>query len=123
MYNSLYYIFTKDYNDDYSNSALYMKDKINKLKILNDSKEKELKYVKKKYENLSKRYNSLEWKYNELLLNAQYHQDYCNTLEIKYNNLMKKTKTKTAPTAASANMCLIDIHGDILSVNDDYEHI
>ena len=123
MYNSLYYIFTKDYNDDYSNSALYMKDKINKLKILNDSKENELKYVKKKYENLSRRYNSLEWKYNELLLNAQYHQDYCNTLEIKYNLLMKKTKTKTAPTAASGNMCLIDIHGDILSVNDDYEHI
>ena len=121
MYNSLYYIFTKDYNDDYSNSALYMKDKINKLKILNNSKENELKYVKKKYENLSKRYNSLEWKYNELLLNAQYHQDYCNTLEIKYNLLMKKTKT--APTAASGNMCLIDIHGDILSVNDDYEHI
>jgi hypothetical protein len=98
-----------------------MKDKINKLKILNNSKENELKYVKKKYENLSKRYNSLEWKYNELLLNAQYHQDYCNTLEIKYNNLMKKTKT--APTAASGNMCLIDIHGDIFSVNDDYEHI
>ena len=119
MYNSLYYIFTKDYNDDYSNSALYMKDKINKLKILNNSKENELKYVKKKYENLSRRYNSLEWKYNELLLNAQYHQDYCNTLEIKYNNLMKKTKTKTQV----GNMCLIDIHGDILSVNDDYEHI
>ena len=120
MYNSLYYIFTKDYNDDYSNSTLYMKDKINKLKILNDSKDKELKYVKKKYENLSRRYSSLEWKYNELLLNTHYHRDYTKKLETKYNILMNKTKTKTVPTA---NMCLIDIHGDILSVNDDYEHI
>lgn len=114
MYNSLYYIFTKDYNDDYSNSALYMKDKINKLKILNDSKEKELKYVKKKYDDLSRRYNSIEWKYNELLLNTHYNREYYNKLEIKYNNLMKKQKQ---------NSCLIDINGDILSINDDYEHI
>ena len=114
MYNSLYYIFTKDYNDDYSNSALYMKDKINKLKILNDSKEKELKYLKKKYEDLSRRYNSIEWKYNELLLNTHYNREYYNKLEIKYNNLMKKQKQ---------NSCLIDINGDILSINDDYEHI
>jgi hypothetical protein len=114
MYNSLYYIFTKDYYDDYSNSTLYMKDKINKLKILNDSKDNELKYVKKKYESLSRRYNSLEWKYNELLLNTHYHRDYCNKLEIKYNNLIKKQKQ---------NMCLIDINGDILSINDDFEHI
>ena len=114
MYNSLYYIFTKDYNDDYSNSALYMKDKINKLKILNDSKEKELKYVKKKYEDLSRRYNSIEWKYNELLLNTHYNREYYKKLEIKYNNLIKKHKQ---------NSCLIDINGDILSINDDYEHI
>ena len=114
MYNSLYYIFTKDYNDDYSNSALYMKDKINKLKILNDSKEKELKYVKKKYEDLSRRYNSIEWKYNELLLNTHYNREYYKKLEIKYNNLSKKHKQ---------NSCLIDINGDILSINDDYEHI
>lgn len=114
MYNSLYYIFTKDYNDDYSNSAIYMKDKINKLKILNDSKEKELKYVKKKYEDLSRRYNSIEWKYNELLLNTHYNREYYKKLEIKYNNLIKKHKQ---------NLCLIDINGDILSINDDYEHI
>jgi hypothetical protein len=95
-----------------------MKEKINKLKILNDSKDNELKYVKRKYENLSRRYNSLEWKYNELLLNTHYHRDYTKKLEAKYNLLMAKTKG-----AASANMCLIDIHGDILSVNDDYEHI
>lgn len=114
MYNSLYYIFTKDYNDDYSNSAIYMKDKINKLKILNDSKEKELKYVKKKYEDLSRRYNSIEWKYNELLLNTHYNREYYKKLEIKYNNLIKKHKQ---------NSCLIDINGDILSINDDYEHI
>ena len=114
MYNSLYYIFTKDYNDDYSNSTLYMKEKINKLKILNDSKDNELKYVKRKYENLSRRYNSLEWKYNELLLNTHYHRDYYHKLEVKYNLLMAKQR---------ANMCLIDVHGDILSVNDDYEHI
>ena len=114
MYNSLYYIFTKDYNDDYSNRALYMKDKINKLKILNDSKENELKYVKKRYEDLSRRYNSIEWKYNELLLNTHYNREYYNKLEIKYNNLIKKHKQ---------NSCLIDINGDILSINDDYEHI
>jgi len=114
MYNSLYYIFTKDYNDDYSNSTLYMKDKINKLKILNESKERELKYIKKRYEDLSRRYNSLEWKYNELLLNTHYNREYYNKLETKYNNLINKQKQ---------NMNLIDINGDILCVNDDFEHI
>jgi chromosome segregation ATPase len=96
-----------------------MKEKINKLKILNDSKDNELKYVKKKYENLSRRYSSLEWKYNELLLNTHYHRDYTKKLETKYNYLMAKQRG----AAATGNMCLIDIHGDILSVNDDYEHI
>ena len=114
MYNSLYYIFTKDYNDDYSNSTLYMKDKINKLKILNESKERELKYVKKRYEDLSRRYNSIEWKYNELLLNTHFNREYYNKLETKYNNLINKQKQ---------NMSLIDINGDILCVNDDFEHI
>jgi hypothetical protein len=50
MYNNLYYIFTKEYYDDYSNSTLYLKDKCNKMKILYESKDKELKYVKKKYD-------------------------------------------------------------------------
>ena len=45
MYNSLYYIFTKDYNTDYSECALYLKDKNNRLKILNESKDKEIKYL------------------------------------------------------------------------------
>lgn len=113
MYNSLYYIFTKDYNDDYSNNTLYLKDKNNKLKILSNSKDRELKYLKNKYDALIRRYNDIEWKYNELLLNTHYNKEYYNKLEIKYNNLLKKN-----------NVCL-DNMGDIqcLYINDDYEHI
>jgi hypothetical protein len=48
MYNSLYYIFTKDYTDEYSNSTVYLKEKISKLKILYESRDNELKYTKKK---------------------------------------------------------------------------
>lgn len=112
MYNSLYYIFTKDYNDDYSNSTLYLKDKINKQKILSDSKERELRYVKKKYDALCRRYNSLEWKYNELLLNTHYNREYYNKLEVKYNLLKQKH-----------NAVAFDTNGDILGINDDYEHL
>lgn len=113
MYNSLYYIFTKDYNDDYSNSALYLKERNSKLKILNNSKDRELKYLKNKYDALIRRYNDIEWKYNELLLNTHYNKEYYNKLEIKYNNLLKK------------NSVCLDNMGDIqcLYINDDYEHI
>jgi hypothetical protein len=114
MYNSLYYIFTKDYAEDYSNSTLYMKDKLNKQKILSDSKERELRYVKKKYEDLCRRYNSLEWKYNELLLNTHHNRDYYNTLHTKYNLLKKKH---------NEGCVILDTQGDILSINDDYEHL
>ncbi len=111
MYNKLYYIFAKDYNDDYSNSALYLKDKNNKMKILYESKDRELKYVKNKYESLCKRYNDIEWKYNELLINTHYTNESYNRLETKYNNLMKKH-----------NMSF-DKNKDIQYINDDYEHI
>lgn len=114
MYNSLYYIFTKEYTDDYSNSTLYLKEKINKQKILCDGKEKELRYVKKKYEDLCRKYNSIEWKYNELLLNSHYNREYYNTLEDKYNFLKKQIATKAMT---------LDMNGDILSINDDYEHL
>jgi hypothetical protein len=115
MYNSLYYIFNKDYNynEYYTNDYLYLKDKNNKLKILNDSKDRELKYFKKKYDTLVNRYNDIEWKYNELLLNTHYNKEYYKNLEIKYNNSMKKY-----------NLCF-DNMGDIqcININDDYEHI
>ena len=113
MYNSLYYIFTKDYNDDYSNSALYLKERNSKLKILNNSKDSELKYLKNKYDALIRRYNDIEWKYNELLLNTHYNKEYYTKLEIKYNILLKK------------NSVCLDNMGDIkcLYINDDYEHI
>jgi hypothetical protein len=111
MYNSLYYIFTKDYTDDYSNSALYLKERINKHKIMCESKERELRYVKKKYEDLCRKYNRLEWKYNELLLNTHHYRDYYNTLEDKYN-LLKKQKAMS-----------LDTNGDIFFANDDYEHL
>ena len=89
-----------------------MKDKINKQKILSDSKERELRYVKKKYEDLCRRYNSLEWKYNELLLNTHYNREYYNKLEVKYNLLKNKHKATT-----------FDANGDILGITDDYEHL
>jgi DNA repair ATPase RecN len=111
MYNSLYYIFTKDYTDEYSNSTLYLKEKISKLKILYESRDKELKYTKKKYEALGRRYNDLEWKYNELLLNTHYNREYYRKLEGKYNSLLKKHSITT------------DNNGDIQCINDDYEHI
>ena len=115
MYNSLYYIFNKDYNynEYYTNDYLYLKDKNNKLKILNDSKDRELKYLKKKYDALVSRYNDIEWKYNELLLNTHYNKEYYKNLEIKYNNSMKKY-----------NLCFDNL-GDIqcVNINDDYEHI
>lgn len=115
MYNSLYYIFNKDYNynEDYSNSIFYLKDKNNKLKIFNDRKDRELKYLKKKYDDLGYRYNELEWKYNELLLNTHYNNENYKNIENKYNNLLKKY-----------NLCF-DNKGDIqcININDDYEHI
>jgi hypothetical protein len=113
MYNSLYYIFTKDYTDEYSNSTVYLKEKISKLKILYESRDKELKYTKKKYEALGRRYNDLEWKYNELLLNTHYNREYYRKLEGKYNSLLKKHSITT------------DNNGDIQiqCINDDYEHI
>uniref|UniRef100_A0A6C0LJH7 Uncharacterized protein n=1 Tax=viral metagenome TaxID=1070528 RepID=A0A6C0LJH7_9ZZZZ len=114
MYNSLYYIFTKDYTDEYSNSAMYLKDKLHKQKILSESKERELRYIRRKYEDLSRKYNSLEWKYNELLLNTHYNRSYYNTLEDKYNLLKKQS------TIAST---IYDTNGDILCINDDYEHL
>jgi hypothetical protein len=89
-----------------------LKDKINKQKILSDSKERELRYVKKKYDALCRRYNSLEWKYNELLLNTHYNREYYNKLEVKYNLLKNKHKATT-----------FDANGDILGINDDYEHL
>jgi hypothetical protein len=89
-----------------------LKDKINKQKILSDSKERELRYVKKKYEDLCRRYNSLEWKYNELLLNTHYNREYYNKLEDKYNLLKHKQKATT-----------FDTNGDILVITDDYEHL
>jgi hypothetical protein len=89
-----------------------LKDKINKQKILSDSKERELRYVKKKYEDLCRRYNSLEWKYNELLLNTHYNREYYNKLEVKYNLLKNKQKATT-----------FDTNGDILGITDDYEHL
>jgi len=89
MYNSLYYIFTKDYNTDYSDSGLYLKDKNNRLKILNECKDKEIKYLKKKYNKLIHHYNDIEWKYDELRLNNHYNKEHYNKLEIKYNNLLK----------------------------------
>jgi hypothetical protein len=89
-----------------------LKDKINKQKILSDSKERELRYVKKKYEDLCRRYNSLEWKYNELLLNTHYNREYYNKLEVKYNLLKNKHKATT-----------FDANGDILGITDDYEHL
>jgi hypothetical protein len=88
-----------------------LKDKINKQKILSDSKERELRYVKKKYDALCRRYNSLEWKYNELLLNTHYNREYYNKLEVKYNLLKKKQSV------------ILDTQGDILGINDDYEHL
>lgn len=115
MYNSLYYIFNKDYNyNEYNtNDYLYLKDKNNKLKILNDSKDRELKNLKKKYDALASRYNDIEWKYNELLLKTHYNKEYYKNIEIKYNNLLKKY-----------NICF-DNMGDIqcVNINDDYEHI
>jgi hypothetical protein len=89
-----------------------LKDKINKQKILSDSKERELRYVKKKYDDLCRRYNSLEWKYNELLLNTHYNREYYNKLEVKYNLLKNKHKATT-----------FDANGDILGITDDYEHL
>jgi len=89
-----------------------LKDKINKQKILSDSKERELRYVKKKYDDLCRRYNSLEWKYNELLLNTHYNREYYNKLEVKYNLLKNKQKATT-----------FDTNGDILVITDDYEHL
>ena len=103
MYNSLYYIFTKDYNTDYSECVLYLKDKNNRLKILNDSKDKEIKYLKKKYDILIHHYNDIEWKYDELRLNNHYKK-----LEIKYNILLKNYNI------------LIE---NKQTVNDDYEHL
>jgi hypothetical protein len=115
MYNSLYYIFTKDYNDDYSNSTLYLKDKNNKMKIMIDSKNKEFNYLKRKYDKLCHRYNSIEWKYNELLLNTHYSKEYYNRLEIKYNNLLKKYNE----SLDNDNK----MYDDVQIINDDYEQI
>jgi len=112
MYNNLYYIFTKEYYDDYSNSTLYLKDKCNKMKILYESKDKELKYVKKKYDLLVKRYNDIEWKYQELLLSSHYSRESYNKLEKKYNNLLKNNIH-----ADTTNLY------DIQSINEEYEHI
>jgi hypothetical protein len=120
MYNSLYYIFTKDYTDEYSNSTMYLKEKISKLKILYDSRDNELKYTRKKYEALGRRYNDLEWKYNELLLNTHYNREYYRKLESKYNSLLKKYNVTTVTTVTSVTT---DNNGDILCINDDYEHI
>jgi homoserine trans-succinylase len=108
MYNSLYYIFTKDYNTDYSEFTLYLKDKNNRLKILNDSKDKEIKYLKKKYNNLIHHYNYIEWKYDELRLNNHYNREHYKKLEIKYNSLLKNYNS------------LID---NKQTLNDDYEHL
>ena len=57
------------------------------MRILYESKDRELKYVKNKYESLCKRYNDIEWKYNELLLNSHYSREHYKKLEKKYNNL------------------------------------
>ena len=108
MYNSLYYIFTKDYTTDYSECVLYLKDKNNRLKILNDSKDKEIKYLKKKYDILIHHYNDIEWKYDELRLNNHYNREHYKKLEIKYNILLKNYNI------------LIE---NKQTVNDDYEHL
>lgn len=105
MYNSLYYIFTKDYTDEYSNSTMYLKDKLNKQKILSDSKERELRYMKRKYDDLSR-------KYNELLMNLQDNRDKYYLLKEKYANAVAKVNTVS-----------LDTNGDILCINDDYEHL
>lgn len=105
MYNSLYYIFTKDYTDEYSNSTMYLKDKLNKQKILSDSKERELRYMKRKYDDLSR-------KYNELLMNLQDNREKYYLLKEKYANAVAKVNTVSQ-----------DTNGDILCINDDYEHL
>ena len=105
MYNSLYYIFTKDYTDEYSNSTMYLKDKLNKQKILSDSKERELRYMKRKYDDLSR-------KYNELLMNLQDNRDKYYLLKEKYANAVAKVNTVS-----------LDTNGDILCMSDDYEHL
>ena len=105
MYNSLYYIFTKDYTDEYSNSTMYLKDKLNKQKILSDSKERELRYMKRKYDDLSR-------KYNELLMNLQDNRDKYYLLKEKYANAVAKVNTVS-----------LDTNGDIFCINDDYEHL
>lgn len=105
MYNSLYYIFTKDYTDEYSNSTMYLKDKLNKQKILSESKERELRYMKRKYDDLSR-------KYNELLMNLQDNREKYYLLKEKYANAVAKVNTVSQ-----------DTNGDILCINDDYEHL
>lgn len=105
MYNSLYYIFTKDYTDEYSNSTMFLKDKLNKQKILSDSKERELRYMKRKYDDLSR-------KYNELLMNLQDSKEKYYLLKEKYANAVAKVNTVS-----------LDTNGDILCINDDYEHL
>ena len=108
MYNSLYYIFTKEYTDDYSNNTMYLKDKLNKQKILSESKERELRelrYMKRKYDDLSR-------KYNELIMNLQDSKDKYKLLKEKYANAVSKV-----------NAVSLDTNGDILCMNDDYEHL
>lgn len=107
MYNSLYYIFTKEYTDDYSNT-MHLKDKLNKQKILSESKERELRelrYMKRKYDDLSR-------KYNELVMNLQDSKDKYKLLKEKYANAVSKV-----------NAVSLDTNGDILCMNDDYEHL
>jgi calcineurin-like phosphoesterase family protein len=82
------------------------------MKILYESKDKELKYVKKKYDLLVKRYNDIEWKYQELLLSSHYSRESYNKLERKYNNLLKNNIH-----ADTTNLY------DIQSINEEYEHI
>ena len=81
------------------------------MKILYESKDKELKYVKNKYDTLVKRYNDIEWKYNELLLNSHYSREHYKKLEKKYNNLLKN------------NVYADNTLYDIQSINEEYEHI
>ena len=109
MYNNLYYIFTKDYSNDYSDCALYLKDTNNRLKILNESKDKEIKYLKRKYDILIHHFNNIEWKYDELRLNNHYDKEHYKKLEIKYFNLLKNYNN------------LIDSNKQ--TINDDYEHL
>jgi hypothetical protein len=84
---------------------MYLKDKLNKQKILSDSKERELRYMKRKYDDLSR-------KYNELLMNLQDNREKYYLLKEKYANAVAKVNTVSQ-----------DTNGDILCINDDYEHL